>query len=76
VNDDSEAEESPDLLAAFFAAHHHGGTIRLRKGEPGSGFELTLPFSPSEAARPTLDGDVVEKLFAELPRWETLERDA
>jgi two-component system, probable response regulator PhcQ len=76
VNDDSEAEDSPDLLAAFFAAHHHGGTIRLRKGQPGSGFELTLPFSPNDAARPTLDGDVVEKLFAELPRWETLERDA
>jgi two-component system probable response regulator PhcQ len=75
VND--EGEESPDLLAAFFAAHHHGGTIRLSKDRPsGNGFELTLPFSPAEAARPTLDGDAVEKLFAELPRWDALEREA
>jgi two-component system probable response regulator PhcQ len=76
VGDDSDAAESPDLLAAFFAAHHHGGTIRLRKDRVGSGFELTLPFLPTEAARPTLEGDVVDKLFAELPRWDTLEREA
>jgi two-component system, probable response regulator PhcQ len=77
INDDSDAEQSPDLLAAFFAAHHHGGTIRLRKDpEAGSGFELTLPFSPVDAARPALDEDAVDKLFAELPRWETLEREA
>ena len=75
VNDD--AEDSPDLLAAFFAAHHHGGTIRLKKDRAaGNGFELTLPFSPAEAARPALEGDAVEKLFAELPRWDALERDA
>lgn len=77
LDDDADADQSPDLLAAFFVAHHHGGTIRLRKDQPsGNGFELTLPFSPAEAARPALDGDAVEKLFAELPRWETLEREA
>jgi hypothetical protein len=49
----------------------------LRKDrEAGSGFELTLPFSPVDATRPALDADAVDKLFAELPRWETLEREA
>ena len=77
LNDDADAEQSPDFLAAFFAAYHHGGTIRLKKDRPsGNGFELTLPFSPAQAARPALDGDAVDELFAQLPRWEALERDA
>jgi two-component system probable response regulator PhcQ len=69
-------EDSPDFLAAFFAAHHHGGTIRLRRDPAAAGFELTLPFSPGDATRPALDQDAVTQLFAQLPRWEALEREA
>ncbi len=69
-------EDSPDFLAAFFAAHHHGGTIRLHRDPTAAGFELTLPFSPGDATRPALDQDAVTQLFAQLPRWEALEREA
>jgi two-component system probable response regulator PhcQ len=63
--------DAPDLLAAFFIAHHHGGTITLeRKDARGAGFTVTLPFSPERVKRPKIDGRVVEKLFDQLPTWE------
>jgi two-component system probable response regulator PhcQ len=70
-------EDAPDMLAAFFIAHHHGGTIGLRhKDSRGSGFVVTLPFSPELVTRPALDDDATEKLFTQLPAWEALEREA
>jgi two-component system, probable response regulator PhcQ len=70
-------DDSPDLLAAFFIVHHHGGVITLELGRPtGSGFRLTLPFSPESIERPTMDADAGRRLFADLPRWEALERSS
>ena len=63
--------DAPDLLAAFFIAHHHGGTITLdRKDARCAGFTVTLPFSPERVTRPKLDGRAIEKLFDQLPTWE------
>ncbi|HEY6559047.1 MAG TPA: response regulator [Polyangiaceae bacterium] len=63
--------DAPDLLAAFFIAHHHGGTIALeRKDSRGAGFTVTLPFSPERVSRPKLDRRAVEKLFDQLPSWD------
>lgn len=70
-------EEAPDLLSAFFIAHHHGGTIGLRRADAeASGFRVTLPFSPDQIRRPALDDDAAQKIFDTLPRWEALERGA
>jgi two-component system, probable response regulator PhcQ len=67
--------DSPDLLAAFFAAHHHGGTVGIENGaSAGNGFRVALPFQPSAVTRPALDELAAEKLFSQLPRWEALER--
>jgi two-component system, probable response regulator PhcQ len=66
---------SPDLLSAFFIVHHHGGTICLDRDHPaGSGFRISLPFKPESITRPNLELDALQKLFADLPRWESLER--
>jgi two-component system probable response regulator PhcQ len=68
-------DDSPDPLAAFFIVHHHAGTISLERDNPlGSGFRIALPLSPASVVRPDLASDAVQKLFAELPRWEALER--
>ena len=70
-------EDSPDLLSAFFIAHHHGGTIGLKRAQAGaSGFSLTLPFVPESIRRPALADDAAQKIFDTLPRWEALERGA
>jgi hypothetical protein len=70
-------DDQPDLLAAFFIAYHHGGTIRLNREQPAcSGFRLTLPFSPDKVTRPGLDTNAVDELFLRLPAWEMLERGA
>ncbi|HMJ11162.1 MAG TPA: response regulator [Polyangiaceae bacterium] len=69
--------DSPDLLGAFFIAHHHGGTIALERSHAGgAGFTVTLPFSPERVARPKLDQRAIEKLFDQLPAWEAPESDA
>lgn len=68
-------DDAPDLLSAFFIAHHHGGTIGLhRTDSQSSGFRVTLPFTPEQIHRPALDQDAAQKLFDTLPRWEALER--
>lgn len=68
-------DDSPDPLAAFFIVHHHAGTISLQRDTPlGSGFRIALPLSPANVIRPALGHDAVQKLFADLPRWEALER--
>ncbi len=70
-------DEHPDLLAAFFIAYHHGGTIELHRGTSARvGFRLMLPFEPERAVRPAFDADAAEELFARLPHWKALERDA
>jgi two-component system, probable response regulator PhcQ len=67
--------ESPDLLAAFFVAHHHGGTLGIEADSPaGAGFRVTLPFDPAAVTRAPFEDSAAEKLFAQLPRWEALER--
>jgi two-component system, probable response regulator PhcQ len=72
-----DAEDTPDLLAAFFIAHHHGGTIALQRRHPaGNGFRVTLPFCPERVCRPALDDDATERLFTQLPSWDALEREA
>jgi two-component system probable response regulator PhcQ len=72
-DDDGDA---PDLLAAFFIAYHHGGTLVLhRRDDQTAGFRLTLPFSPEDVKRPELDADAVSALFARLPRLDALERE-
>ena len=73
----SGEDDSPDLLAAFFIVHHHGGVIALELGRPtGSGFRLTLPFAPESIERPSVNADAGRRLFADLPRWEALERSS
>jgi two-component system probable response regulator PhcQ len=75
AHDVSHDDESPDPLAAFFIVHHHAGTICLERDNPlGSGFRITLPFSPASVVRPDLGDDSFQTLFADLPRWEALER--
>ena len=67
--------DSPDLLAAFFIAHHHGGTLGLESSAPaGTGFRVTLPFLPASVERAPFDESAAEKLFSQQPRWEALER--
>ncbi|HEY3493167.1 MAG TPA: response regulator [Polyangiaceae bacterium] len=67
--------DSPDLLAAFFIAHHHGGTVGIESNSPGgAGFRVTLPFQPSLVERAPFDESAADKLFSQLPRWEALER--
>jgi two-component system probable response regulator PhcQ len=69
--------DAPDLLSAFFIAHHHGGTIGLHRTDAvASGFRVTLPFAPDQIRRPALDEDATAKIFDTLPRWEALERGA
>ena len=75
AHDLAREDEAADPLAAFFIVHHHGGTIALERDNPlGSGFRITLPFSPAAVARPDVAGDAVKTLFSDLPRWEALER--
>ncbi len=75
AHDLAPEDEAADPLAAFFIVHHHAGTITLDRDNPrGSGFRITLPFSPATAVRPDAGGDAAKTLFADLPRWEALER--
>jgi hypothetical protein len=75
AHDLAHEDEAADPLAAFFIVHHHAGTITLDRDNPrGSGFRITLPFSPATAVRPDVGGDAVKTLFADLPRWDALER--
>jgi two-component system probable response regulator PhcQ len=75
AHDLAHEEEPADPLAAFFIVHHHAGTITLDRDDPlGSGFRITLPFSPASVVRPDVGADAVKTLFANLPRWEALER--
>lgn len=70
-----DEQEAPDLLAAFFIAHHHGGTIALQRHHAqGVGFTVTLPFAPEQVERPALDRNATERLFEQLPSWDALER--
>jgi two-component system, probable response regulator PhcQ len=71
-----EDDEGPDLLAAFFIAYHHGGTISLQSEEGAAGFRVTLPVSPEKVSRPALDRESVTELFLRLPWWDSLERGA
>jgi two-component system probable response regulator PhcQ len=71
-----EDDEGPDLLAAFFIAYHHGGTISLHAEEGAAGFRLTLPLAPEKVTRPALDPESITELFLRLPWWDRLERGA
>jgi two-component system probable response regulator PhcQ len=75
AHDLARDDDAGDPLAAFFIVHHHAGTIALDRDNPlGSGFRITLPFSPATVVRPDVGGDAVKTLFSDLPRWEALER--
>ncbi len=53
-----------DLLAAYFAAYHHGGNLFIHRQAPhGPGFEVILPVDPAAAAELPLERDWIESIF-------------
>ena len=64
LESDSDPAFESGLLAAFFIAHHHGGTLRVHRTTPaGPGFEIVLPLDPAAARVPGIDPEWTERLF-------------
>ncbi len=62
---DDPSELGLNLLSAFSIAHQHGGDLLVHRDPPnGPGFELLLPLDPAQVARPELQEDLVQKIFA------------
>ena len=58
------AHQDGDLLAAYFIAYHHGGTMAVHRTSPhGPGFVACLPFDPLGVAIPGVDADWLERTF-------------
>ncbi len=53
-----------DLLAAYFAAYHHGGNLAIHRQPPlGPGFEVLLPLDPVAAEELPLERDWIASIF-------------
>jgi two-component system probable response regulator PhcQ len=51
-----------DLLAAYFIAYHHAGTMTVHRSTPlGPGFVANLPLDPEKAAIPGIDPQWIER---------------
>jgi two-component system probable response regulator PhcQ len=62
---DDPSELGLNLLSAFSIAHQHGGDLLVHRDAPnGPGFELLLPLDPSQVARPELQENLVQRIFA------------
>jgi two-component system probable response regulator PhcQ len=63
-----------DVLAAFFIAHHHGGTVTIHREPPlGPGFEVVLacdPESVDSSAQSVLDAEWFDTVFNRLEEWD------
>ncbi len=58
------SEFEPDLLAAYFIAYHHSGTMAIHRQPPnGPGFSTILPKSPDAATVPGVDPEWTERIF-------------
>jgi len=56
-----------DVLAAYFIAHHHGGTLRVHPTSPaGPGFEATLACEPTTQREGELSADWFDQVFSRL----------
>jgi hypothetical protein len=76
VQPNGPPEARPDLLAAFFIVHHHGGSLAVCATPPeGPGFELLLPIDPSGVRRPTADEGLLERLFFHNDEWDRITRE-
>lgn len=76
VQPEAPAEARPDLLAAFFIVHHHGGSLEVCCEPPhGPGFEIKLPIDPSKVQRPSIEDGLLEKLFLHSEEWDRVARE-
>lgn len=57
-----------DILAAFFIAHHHGGSLRVQQQEPG--FEVLLAQDPQRVGETLIDADWFDEIFSSLEDYE------
>jgi len=57
-----------DILAAFFIAHHHGGSLQVRQQEPG--FEVLLAQDPQQVGETVIDADWFDEIFSSLEDYE------
>ncbi|MDA3962792.1 MAG: response regulator [Planctomycetota bacterium] len=61
----SNDDAGSDLLAAYFAAFHHGGSLAvIRESDTGPGFELLIPLDPEASQQPAPDGAWLQNVFA------------
>lgn len=67
ARDDFPLGVDMDVLAAFFIAHHHGGTISIQDAPPaGPGIYVTLACDPAESKEEDVDGAWFEMVFRRL----------
>lgn len=64
AGDVSSLSHSTGMLAAFFIAYHHGGSLEVRESEEGVSFHLSLPLDGSEAELPAPDAFWLDEVFA------------
>lgn len=66
-----------DVLAAFFIAHHHGGSLAIHREPPlGPGFEVLLACNPQSvdtSGETALDADWFDSVFSRLEEWSEAE---
>jgi light-regulated signal transduction histidine kinase (bacteriophytochrome) len=73
---DAPVETRPDLLAAFFIVHHHGGSLEVNCEPPrGPGFDIKLPVDPASAKRPAIEDGLLERLFLHSEEWDRVARE-
>jgi two-component system probable response regulator PhcQ len=60
-----------DVLAAYFIAHHHGGSLRVNPAGPsGPGFEVLLAGDPAARREGGLSADWFDEVFSRLEQQE------
>ena len=57
-----------ELIAAFLACYHHGGTVKINSSA-GLTYKITLPLDPENTELPKLDNDILNEVFS---RFENL----
>ena len=60
----SAGDQDGDMLAAYFIAYHHGGTMAIHRTSPqGPGFVACLPVNPEVTTMPGVDAQWLERTF-------------
>lgn len=60
----STSDQEGDMLAAYFIAYHHGGTMSIHRTSPqGPGFVACLPVNPDVSTMPGVDAQWLERTF-------------